>query len=118
MSFLKVFDRNAGAIKSGGTTRRAAKIVCLDVDHPEIYEFIRWKAREEDKVKALGKMGYDIDFNGEAYETVSGQNSNNSVRFTHEFMRKVTGLESDSSWKLKGRSDSGIDTITNVNELW
>ncbi|WP_432404720.1 vitamin B12-dependent ribonucleotide reductase [Wukongibacter sp. M2B1] len=118
MSFLKVFDRNAGAIKSGGTTRRAAKIVCLDADHPEIYEFVRWKAVEEDKVAALGKMGYDIDFNGEAYETVSGQNSNNSVRFTHEFMRKVMGTESDTSWSLKGRADSSVDATTNAKELW
>ncbi len=118
MSFLKVFDRNAGAIKSGGTTRRAAKIVSLDADHPEIYDFIRWKAKEEDKVAALGKMGYDTDFNGEAYETVSGQNSNNSVRFTNEFMRKITGIEKDTSWELKGRVDPSINTTINAKELW
>lgn len=118
MSFLKVFDRNAGAIKSGGTTRRAAKIVSLDADHPEIYDFIKWKAREEDKVAALGKMGYDTDFNGEAYETVSGQNSNNSVRFTNEFIKKIAGVETDHSWELKGRVDTGINTIINAKELW
>ncbi|OHW62371.1 vitamin B12-dependent ribonucleotide reductase [Andreesenia angusta] len=117
MSFLKVFDRNAGAIKSGGTTRRAAKIVCLDVDHPEIEDFIDWKVKEEKKVMALGKMGYDMDFNGEAYETVSGQNSNNSVRFTDEFMRKALG-EEDSSWELKGRVDSRINKSVDASKLW
>ncbi|HZJ68419.1 MAG TPA: ribonucleoside-diphosphate reductase, partial [Candidatus Eisenbacteria bacterium] len=65
MSFLRGLDRNAGAIKSGGTTRRAAKMVCLDVDHPEIEEFMTWKAKEEDKVIALNKMGYDGDIDGE-----------------------------------------------------
>ena len=92
MSFLKGFDRNAGAIKSGGTTRRAAKMVCLDIDHPEIEEFITWKSKEEDKVSALIKMGYDSDFNGEAYATVSGQNGNNSIRIIDEFMKKVDNL--------------------------
>lgn len=86
MSFLKVFDRNAGAIKSGGTTRRAAKMNILNIDHPEIEDFINWKAKEDDKVVALGKMGYDTHFDGEAYETVSGQNANNSVRVTDAFM--------------------------------
>ncbi|MGL4738390.1 MAG: vitamin B12-dependent ribonucleotide reductase [Cellulosilyticaceae bacterium] len=87
MSFLKVFDRNAGAIKSGGTTRRAAKMNVLNIDHPEIEDFITWKAHEEDKVIALGKMGYNTHFDGEAYETVSGQNANNSVRVTDAFMK-------------------------------
>jgi ribonucleoside-diphosphate reductase alpha chain len=87
MSFLEVFDRAAGSTKSGGTTRRAAKMVCLDVDHPEIVDFIEWKMREERKAKALIAAGYESDFNGEAYRTVSGQNSNNSVRVTDEFMR-------------------------------
>ena len=76
MSFLRGLDRNAGAIKSGGTTRRAAKMVCLDIDHPDIESFINWKSQEEDKVLALMKMGYDGDLDGEAYNTVSGQNSN------------------------------------------
>ncbi|MDR3239754.1 MAG: ribonucleoside-diphosphate reductase, partial [Clostridiales bacterium] len=78
LSFLKVSDRNAGAIQSGGTTRRAAKMNILNLDHPEILDFIGWKAREEDKAAALGKMGYSLDIDGEAYETVSGQNANNS----------------------------------------
>ncbi len=86
MSFLEVFDRGAGATKSGGTTRRAAKMVCLDMDHPEIVDFINWKVNEEKKVAALVSAGYPSDFNGEAYKTVSGQNSNNSVRITDEFM--------------------------------
>ena len=88
MSFLEVFDRAAGATKSGGTTRRAAKMVCLDMDHPEIVDFINWKVREEKKAHALIAAGYSSDFNGEAYHTVSGQNSNNSIRVTDEFMKR------------------------------
>lgn len=120
MSFLKGFDRNAGAIKSGGTTRRAAKMVCLDVDHPEIVDFIKWKAKEEDKVRALGKMGYDATFEGEAYETVSGQNGNNSIRLSDEFMNKVDNLEihPNETLTLKGRVDSKIDKEVKVQELW
>ncbi|MEM3126939.1 MAG: vitamin B12-dependent ribonucleotide reductase, partial [Candidatus Woesearchaeota archaeon] len=89
MSFLEVFDKAAGATKSGGTTRRAAKMVCLDMDHPEIVDLIQWKVKEEKKVKALVAAGYPTDFNGEAYKTVSGQNSNNSVRLTDDFMEKA-----------------------------
>lgn len=120
MSFLKAFDRTAGAIKSGGTTRRAAKMVCLNIDHPEIMDFISWKAKEEDKVRALGKMGYDTDINGEAYETVSGQNSNNSVRFSDEFMEKVLSLKenADQTILLKGRIDPSMDKTIKVKELW
>ena len=87
MSFLEVLDRGAGATKSGGTTRRAAKMVVLDMDHPEIVDFINWKMREERKARALIASGFPADFNGEAYRTVSGQNSNNSVRVTDEFMQ-------------------------------
>lgn len=120
MSFLKGLDRNAGAIKSGGTTRRAAKMLCLDVDHPEIMDYITWKAKEEDKVRALGKMGYDTDFNGDAYETVSGQNGNNSVRFDDDFMKKVELLNADAASviELRGRSDRSINRYIKVNELW
>ena len=120
MSFLRGLDRNAGAIKSGGTTRRAAKMVCLDVDHPEILDFITWKAREEDKVRALGKMGYDMDIDGEAYETVSGQNSNNSIRFSDYFMKKVENLNSslDEIIELKGRVDSSVNQKVKVKDLW
>jgi ribonucleoside-diphosphate reductase alpha chain len=120
MSFLKGLDRNAGAIKSGGTTRRAAKMVCLDVDHPEIMEFITWKAKEEDKVRALGKMGYDMDIDGEAYETVSGQNSNNSIRFSDDFMTKVKNLHNnpEEEIELKGRMDERLNSKIKVNDLW
>ena len=95
MSFLEVFDKGAGATKSGGTTRRAAKMVILDMDHPEIVDFIRWKAKEERKAKILIKSGMESNFNGEAYATVSGQNSNNSVRITDEFMK---AYENDAEW--------------------
>lgn len=95
MSFLKFLDQGAAVIKSGGTTRRAAKMVCLDIDHPEAIDFINWKVREEEKVRALVQAGFSSDFNGEAYATVSGQNSNNSVRVTDAFMnakeKKKTG---------------------------
>lgn len=120
MSFLKGLDRNAGAIKSGGTTRRAAKMLCLDVDHPEILDFITWKAKEEDKVRALGKMGYDTSFEGEAYETVSGQNGNNSVRFTDEFMQKVDNLskDPDATIELKGRVSNIVNKNVKVSKIW
>ena len=120
MSFLRGLDRNAGAIKSGGTTRRAAKMVCLDVDHPEIENFMTWKAKEEDKVIALNKMGYDGDIDGEAYQTVSGQNSNNSVRFSDDFMKKVDDLPEnpDAKITLKGRVDPSLNKEVSVKELW
>jgi len=102
MSFLKIGDRAAAAIKSGGTTRRAAKMVCLDLDHPDIQEFVNWKVNEEKKVAALAAAGYDTDFNGEAYLTVSGQNSNNSVRIAHEFFEAV---EKDGDWNLYWRTE-------------
>ncbi len=115
MSFLKVFDRAAGAIKSGGTTRRAAKMVVVDIDHPDIEKFIRWKAEEEKKVAALVAAGYSADFNGEAYATVSGQNSNNSVRVPDEFLRAV--LE-DREWHLRWRTDGRIAKTIRARELW
>ncbi|PHV70897.1 ribonucleoside-diphosphate reductase, adenosylcobalamin-dependent [Sporanaerobium hydrogeniformans] len=106
MSFLKVFDRNAGAIKSGGTTRRAAKMNILNIDHPEIEDFVNWKAYEEDKVEALGKMGYDTHFDGEAYETVSGQNANNSVRISDAFMKLIH--DEEASYPLIGRLEGNV----------
>ncbi len=105
MSFLRVGDRAAGAIKSGGTTRRAAKMVCLDVDHPEILSFINWKSEEEKKVAALIAAGYPSDYEGEAYATVSGQNSNNSVRLSDEFMKAV---KEGAMWNLIARSDGSV----------
>jgi ribonucleoside-diphosphate reductase alpha chain len=105
MSFLEVFDKGAGATKSGGTTRRAAKMVCLDMDHPEIVDFIQWKAKEEAKAKILITGGLESDFNGEAYHTVSGQNSNNSVRINDGFM---AAYENDADWETTLRTDGSV----------
>ena len=179
MSFLKIFDTAAGAIKSGGTTRRAAKMVCVDVDHPEIEEFVNWKAVEEHKVAALVTGSYvnyenlksimqsaesngldpdsnpelkkrikkakdshvplnyikralmlvengvkssefnieryDTDFRSEAYNTVSGQNSNNSVRITNAFMHSV---QQDKNWNLVNRTDGEIAKTIKARDLW
>ncbi len=120
MSFLLGLDRNAGSIKSGGTTRRAAKMVIVDVDHPEIEKFIEWKAKEEKKVAALSKMGYDGSMEGEAYQTVSGQNSNNSVRVNKQFMEAVENLDlnPNQTYKLKGRVDHSKDREVKVQDIW
>src|SRR5881275_2556218 len=132
MSFLKIGDRAAGAIKSGGTTRRAAKMVCLDLDHPDVEQFINWKVREELKVACMAegikhlpkehqelakKLGLklDYDFNGEAYYTVSGQNSNNSVRIPNRFFKAV---EQDDKWNLTRRTDGKISKTLKARELW
>lgn len=177
MSFLKIFDRAAGAIKSGGTTRRAAKMVIIDIDHPDVEEFIEWKANEEDKVAALvagskvtskfmqaileeaAKNGtdrkknkelnllikkavnrgiplnhikrlldlvnqgytslnfqaFDTHYEGEAYLTVSGQNSNNSVRLTNDFLNAV---ENDELWELKWRTDRSTAKVVKARDLW
>jgi ribonucleoside-diphosphate reductase alpha chain len=177
MSFLKIYDRAAGAIKSGGTTRRAAKMVIVNVDHPDIESFINWKMLEEqkiasmvsgskicseylnkilksasvkginpeenpelkkliykatknnvplnyiDRVLKLAKEGkteidfpiYDTGFESEAYETVSGQNSNNSVRVTNEFM---TAVEKKSDWKLINRLDKTVARSVKADKLW
>lgn len=100
LSFLEVLDKGAGAIKSGGTTRRAAKMVVVDVDHPEIMDFVEWKMKEEQKAHMLIAAGLSPEFEGEAYRTVSGQNANNSVRVTDAFMKAV---EQNKKWKLKAR---------------
>lgn len=115
MSFLKIGDRAAAAIKSGGTTRRAAKMVCLDLDHPEIMEFINWKVEEEKKVGALIAAGYPSDYEGEAYKTVSGQNSNNSIRIPNEFFAR---LENEEEWELKARHDGKIMKRIPAREVW
>ncbi|MDB5196321.1 MAG: vitamin B12-dependent ribonucleotide reductase [Flaviaesturariibacter sp.] len=115
MSFLKIGDRAAGAIKSGGTTRRAAKMVCLDIDHPEIVQFVNWKTEEEKKVAALIAAGYPSDYEGEAYRTVSGQNSNNSVRIPNSFFEK---LEKGEDWELTARSDGRVMKKLPAQELW
>lgn len=132
MSWLKIGDRAAGAIKSGGTTRRAAKMVCLDLDHPDIESFINWKVREELKVAALVEgvkhlkpeqreaakaLGLELnyDFNGESYLTVSGQNSNNSVRIGNEFFHR---LDSNEDWQLFRRTDGEVAKTLPARELW
>lgn len=115
MSFLKIGDRAAGAIKSGGTTRRAAKMVCLDLDHPEVLDFINWKVNEEKKVGALIEAGYDNHYEGEAYNTVSGQNSNNSVRIPNSFFEK---LKNDEDWELKARTDGRVMKKVPAREVW
>jgi ribonucleoside-diphosphate reductase alpha chain len=185
MSFLRIGDRAAGAIKSGGTTRRAAKMVCLDLDHPDIEEFIEWKVVEEQKVAAMvtgsavcaqrlnavlqachvpdGHGGsrvdtalesnaalrkaikearqssvpdayiqrmfsyanegfthfvfhqYDTNWDGKAYQTVSGQNSNNSVRIPNGFFE---ALEKDGDWPLKRRVDAKVVKTVKARELW
>ena len=115
MSFLEVFDRAAGATNSGGTTRRAAKMVCLDMDHPEIADFIQWKVREEKKAQLLIAAGMDSDFNGDAYKTVSGQNSNNSIRVTDDFMKQVF---SGGQWQTRARTDGKVIDTYPAAELW
>ncbi|MEJ8755621.1 vitamin B12-dependent ribonucleotide reductase [Pontibacter sp. H259] len=115
MSFLRVSDRAAGAIKSGGTTRRAAKMVCLDLDHPEIQEFINWKKDEEKKVAALIAAGYASDYEGEAYQTVSGQNSNNSIRIPNTFFK---ALKENGDWHLTARTDGRILKSIPARNLW
>ncbi len=177
MSFLKIYDRAAGAVKSGGTTRRAAKMVIVDIDHPDVERFIEWKAREEEKVAslvagskacaihlqavmdaamqggidrksnkhlrmaiarakkngipanyvervlALVEQGFtslnfevfDTHYESEAYATVSGQNSNNSVRVTNEFMEAVIN---DSEWNLTWRTNGKISRTIRARDLW
>ncbi len=115
MSFLEVFDRAAGSTKSGGTTRRAAKMVCLDMDHPEIEDFIEWKVREERKARALIESGYESDFNGEAYKTVSGQNSNNSIRITDDFMKAAQG---GGKWHTRARTTGEVVDTYDAADLW
>src|SRR2546425_3513572 len=115
MSFLEVLDKAAGATKSGGITRRAAKMVVLDVDHPEIRDFIQWKAREEKKVQALIAGGYPSDFNGDAYRTVSGQNANNSVRIKDAFMAAV---DKNSAWETTQRTSGEVVDRLDARELW
>jgi ribonucleoside-diphosphate reductase alpha chain len=115
MSFLKIGDAAAGAIKSGGTTRRAAKMVCLDLDHPEVVDFIEWKMKEEDKAAALIAAGYDSHYEGEAYRTIAGQNSNNSVRVPNEFFH---ALEKGEDWHLRARTDKRIMKSIPSREMW
>ncbi len=135
MSWLRIGDRAASAIKSGGTTRRAAKMVCLDMDHPDIQTFINWKVREEIKVQAMVEgfkllkksnkeiretcealgLELDYDFNGEAYYTVSGQNSNNSVRIPDAFFE---ALDNDAEWTTHWRVSGKPAKAFKARKLW
>src|SRR5215213_6943619 len=101
VSFMRGADSWAGTIKSGGKTRRAAKMVVLDVDHPDIVEFIECKAKEEDKAEALRNAGFDMSIDGEGFKSIQYQNANNSVRVTDEFMQAV---ETDGEWRTIARS--------------
>ncbi|HLL02726.1 MAG TPA: vitamin B12-dependent ribonucleotide reductase [Myxococcaceae bacterium] len=108
VSFMKGFDAFAGVIKSGGKTRRAAKMVILNAEHPDVLEFIRCKVAEEKKAWALIESGYDASFNGAAYSSVFFQNSNNSVRVTDEFMKAVVN---DGAWTTRAvRDGKPMDT--------
>jgi ribonucleoside-diphosphate reductase alpha chain len=100
VSFMRGADSWAGTIKSGGKTRRAAKMIVLDVDHPDIREFIRCKAKEEEKAQALRDAGFDMSIDGEGFFSIQYQNANNSVRVTDEFMRAVA---EDREWRLTSR---------------
>ena len=109
VSFMRGADASAGTIKSGGATRRAAKMVILDVDHPDIEEFVATKAREEDKIRALRDAGFDMDLGGADIVSVQYQNANNSVRVSDEFM---TAVENGGGFDLRGRLDGRtIETI-------
>ncbi|MEO1009438.1 MAG: adenosylcobalamin-dependent ribonucleoside-diphosphate reductase [Planctomycetota bacterium] len=141
MSWLKIGDRAASAIKSGGTTRRAAKMVCLDMDHPDIERFVNWKVREEIKVAAMVEgmraiagerasihdpetvgetasrlgLALDYDFNGEAYASVSGQNSNNSVRIPDAFFEAV---DARGPWFTRWRTNGEVAGTLDARTLW
>jgi ribonucleoside-diphosphate reductase alpha chain len=114
VSFMKGFDAFAGVIKSGGKTRRAAKMVILDIDHPDIVEFIECKAKEERKAWILVDSGYDGSVDGDAYSSIFFQNANNSVRVTDEFMQSV---EQDGMWVTRERSTNQIVDTYQAREL-
>src|SRR3954466_8564115 len=115
VSFMRGADASAGTIKSGGATRRAAKMVVLDVDHPDIEEFVQTKAREEDKIRALRDAGFDMDLGGKDIVSVQYQNANNSVRVTDEFMRAV---EEDTKFGLRGRNTHEVIEEVDARELF
>ncbi len=114
LSFMKGFDAFAGVIKSGGKTRRAAKMVLLDVDHPDIEAFIWCKSKEEKKAHALIEAGYDASLDGEAYSSVFFQNANNSVRVSDEFMQAVV---SDGEWSTRSRATEKVAKTYRARDL-
>ncbi|MEU8383334.1 vitamin B12-dependent ribonucleotide reductase [Streptosporangium sp. NPDC048865] len=115
VSFMRGADASAGTIKSGGATRRAAKMVVLDVDHPDIEEFVETKAREEDKVRALRDAGFDMDLGGKDIVSVQYQNANNSVRVSDEFMRAV---ENGEEFGLRARLTGEVIEKVDARELF
>ena len=115
VSFMRGADASAGTIKSGGATRRAAKMVVLDVDHPDIEEFIETKVREEDKIRVLRDAGYDMDLGGKDITSVQYQNANNSVRVSDEFMR---ALEADEDFGLRARTDGEVVETVSAKGLF
>jgi ribonucleoside-diphosphate reductase alpha chain len=114
VSFMRGADAWAGTIKSGGKTRRAAKMVVLDVDHPDVLDFIWCKAREEEKALALRDAGFDMRLDSEAFASIQYQNANNSVRVTDEFMERA---ERGEEWELKARVDDGANDIVDARDV-
>ncbi len=115
VSFMRGADASAGTIKSGGATRRAAKMVILDVDHPDVEEFVSLKAGEEDKIRALRDAGFDMDLGGKDIVSVQYQNANNSVRVSDEFMRAV---EDGGTFDLLGRLDGKVVETVDARTLF
>lgn len=122
LSFLRTIDRSAGSVSSGGITRRAAKMVCLSADHPDIMTFVKWKSIEEDKALALINAGYDgrfdADWENGAYATVSGQNSNNSIRLNNDFMQRVEDNFTNDEWNLTARTTGDVWETIKASDLW
>lgn len=115
VSFMRGADASAGTIKSGGATRRAAKMVVLDVGHPDIKDFIWCKALEEQKARALREAGFDMDLDGKDSHSIQYQNANNSVRVTDEFMQAVV---EDRDWELKAVTDGAVIETVKARELF
>jgi ribonucleoside-diphosphate reductase alpha chain len=114
VSFMRGADASAGTIKSGGKTRRAAKMVVLDVDHPDVEQFIWCKAHEEQKARVLEAAGYDMSLNSEDWASIQYQNANNSVRVTDGFMEAA---DSDADWNLTARTDGAVVDTVKAREL-
>ena len=114
VSFMRGYDSFAGAIKSGGATRRAAKMVILDAEHPDIEEYIWCKAKEEKKAQQLIELGYDDSIDGEAYRSVQFQNANNSVGVTDEFMKTVM---SDGEWRTRRVTDGKVHRVYKAGDM-
>ena len=115
VSFMRGADASAGTIKSGGKTRRAAKMVILDVDHPDIEEFIDSKVREEEKARALRSAGFDVGIDGKDLFSLQYQNANNSVRVSDEFMEAV---EKDLDWELVSRTTGQVTQTVKARKLF